>query len=299
MRCAKGIGETMHVSETASGNLSIGEAATARCAFHPDRGSQVGCDRCGTFVCDECHEVVADGRALCEGCRNIVGDLAIPWERGDMSWPRRFARTVAGTVVSPRSTLGHITAPRLPRAFAFTLLASGLGACFAVLHGAALFEMGGLPKSEARVLSAVMHAWLPAALVLYVIGAPLLGAGIAMARGAIFHGAARALGGRGKLAASLRANLYMTSLYPVVCALAFLQLLPVVGPIARIGLIAFSVAWTPLALYHVAKGVHGLRGLRAVISALAPITVGFVVAVVSIAAIAVCSVIVGMHGHAW
>lgn len=231
------------------------------------------------------------------GSLSIVGSLSIPWERSDLGWTQRFLRTVVHTVLSPGSTLGRIDAKRLGPALAFNLWTGIFATCTVVLDWAILFETGHLPKPDARLLSAVSHAWLPAAIVLYVVGVPLLGAGIALMQGAVFHMTARTFGGRGKLAATLRASLYMASLAPIVTLLSLVEPFPIAGTAMRIAAFVISVFWGPWALFHIGKGVHGLRGGSAVLSVVGTV-VAEMLAIMLLVAIGALAVYArALHGH--
>jgi hypothetical protein len=96
------------MDESLQGGPELVPAGGARCATHPEVRATTTCERCGNFVCNACYDVLPDGRAVCEPCHALVGNLSIPWERADLPWLKRFGRTVTEVVLTPGMTLGRV-----------------------------------------------------------------------------------------------------------------------------------------------------------------------------------------------
>lgn len=260
----------MELNGVQPGDFSLETGEAARCAFHPERATRTTCDRCGTFVCAECYELAPDGRALCGPCQGVVGTLSVPWERTDLPWSKRFLRTIVETILSPGSTLGRLD----PRRLAPALLFSGLAGLFGVLVFVLLWTtvaviLYSLHPAELQVLADKAGLFALGAL-FYVLLLPVVVIVASLMHGSIFHVGAKSFGGRGTLVTSLRASAYMSSMYPAMALLALASMAPIVGFVFQLGVAGLFLFWPPLALFEVAKGVHGLHGVRAAASAAVP-----------------------------
>jgi uncharacterized RDD family membrane protein YckC len=55
---------------------AVAQASGARCALHSQEAASNVCSRCGTFACERCFEIGADGAALCRRCLEKIPVLA-------------------------------------------------------------------------------------------------------------------------------------------------------------------------------------------------------------------------------
>jgi hypothetical protein len=258
------------MDESLQGGSELVPAGGARCATHPDVRATATCDRCGNFVCNACYDVLPDGRAVCAPCHALVGNLSIPWERADLPWLKRFGRTVTEVVLTPGMTLGRIGEGDAWRPVSFLVTAALTSALLLIVL--VLLSFALVPQRMMDVTgSPEAPLWAAVGAACYAVSAPFVLAGIVLIVGAALHGAARAVGGQGTWATSLRATAYMGAMWPAVGVLNLFGVLPVVGFVPQIVALGLMLLWPPVALHEVAKGVHGLSGIKAVAVAFFPL----------------------------
>jgi hypothetical protein len=194
---------------------------------------------------------------------------AIPWERPDLPWYQRFWRTLVEVLLKPGATLGRIGEGGAIRPVVFLVTA----ALTSVLLFACQLGVGLAMRPEVAQDSSVGEMlWLFGYLIVCnAAAAPFVLAGFALVMGGCLHVAAKALGGRGTLPATLRASAYMGAVWPLLATLQVLTQLPMVGVVFLIVFFGVLLFWPTVALFQVAKGVHGLSRARAAVPALIPL----------------------------
>lgn len=237
-------------------------AVDGACSVHPERVTRIVCDRCGDFVCASCYELVPDGRALCASCKSIDDTAAVPWERDDPAWPKRFVRTVVQVVLRPKLTLGRLPPGNLGRSLLFAVIAAALTAL--VITGMVFVVLEPNRYAESS------RAYLEGMLVVAPIAESMLLLVWTLTLGVLFHLTAKTLGGHGRFAETLHATSYVMAVWPWLAVISWLAAIPNVGKASLDVFYALLLLWPPRALWHVAHHVHGLREGRATAGAVLP-----------------------------
>lgn len=192
------------------------------CAAHPRAPATTTCRGCALFLCEAC----AEPEPRCLRCRS--GGHPVPWEDATLGTPVALGRTLkalsgAGRFFDQVPWSGGLRAPLTFAALTATLgaLGAGLFTALGALAGGGLLQQleGSLAPlattPDARqaldMLLQVMRNLQATQLrfaVLQVAWTPLLVPLQLMILGALTHGLARLLGGRGSFEATVRAMGY-------------------------------------------------------------------------------------------
>ncbi|MCO5167101.1 MAG: YIP1 family protein [Planctomycetes bacterium] len=243
------------------------------CAAHPRATATTTCAGCGLFLCAAC----AEPEARCLRCRG--GGHPVAWEDPTLSTPVALGRTLkalsgAGKFFDQLPWSGGLRAPLTFAALVATLAAAGAALFTAVGTLAGGGALGTLEASLAPLatdadarqgLDLVMQFlrnWQALQLrfaLLQVAWAPLLAPLQLVILGALTHGLARLLGGRGSFEATVRAMGYAHGGQ-------ILQLVPMAGSTLAALLV---LVLTGVGL----RRAHGVSPGRAVVLTLWPIPV--------------------------
>lgn len=254
----------METKPTDEGSIADG----CPCPVHATRVAFVTCPRCARPACDYCL-VEVEGQELCSECGSVErGGGVIAWERRDLGWLARFARTVRDTLARPGATFSDMRPGSVPAAFGYAALVfavTSIGA-LVIVTPCVLFGFLGWTTP----LSVADPAGAGVVMIAGLCGGPFLqavnGVVAALLVGATFHGAARLCGGRGDIATSLRAAAYAMSAVMLWLPLGLAILLPDVGTIVLVLACLGQLAYGGVVLTTVARAHHGLRGGRAAVA---------------------------------
>ncbi|MBW2462731.1 MAG: YIP1 family protein [Deltaproteobacteria bacterium] len=259
----------------APAGASPGAAAFgARCGVHAEAFAAATCGRCGTYVCERCIGHVDPTGSYCLACAPRVRSVVIPWENEELGFRRRVIDTTLLLVKEPARAYGQMADGSPVRAVLFAVLGGLLqGGVMAFLYGALFGCMAGATAAESGFgEEAGMTAGIAA---LMVIAAPIMTMVVAVTYVLFifvpYHVTARALGGEGDAGASLRAAAYTQVLQFVMLPFLVLQVIPLVGTIVSMAVLAYVTGYIAYALYNHALGVHRLEGGAAVAAAAAPV----------------------------
>jgi hypothetical protein len=237
------------------------------CAAHVRAPATTTCRGCGLFLCGECAAGAAEPR--CPRCRSA--GHPVPWEDPTLGSATAFWRTLRAltgvtTFFSQLPWTGGLRAPLSFAAVATTIGALGAGLMIALqagVMGSLLGTtretfMGAAPDAAARELVQLMFnttAMLQQLVLRYtlfeIVTAPLLAPLQLLIMGALTHGVARLLGGRGTFEATVRAMSY-------AAGAQVLRVVPFMGnPLAALaGLLLVAVAL---------RRAHGVSPARAAV----------------------------------
>jgi len=280
----------------------MSEAPPVACAGHPAQLALAQCARCGRAACPYCLPDAGDVCVECLARAEPPGVIA--WERADLGVLTRFWRTTRDVLTRPHATLTPLAAPLGSGALVAPHAGGSLGAAlrYAALLQSLLAVAALLLLTPFVLLAALgwqtplLGPTSPYVLVAFVVlactapfVAALVGVVDALLVGALFHFAARALGGTGSYALSTRAAAYALAVQAVWLVLAPGAALPVVGPIVLGVACVAQLLWLGGALTDVARERHALSSARARVAGFAPSLLIAVLVVVVLVAVSLAS----------
>ncbi len=259
-------------------------ARTAVCAAHQGAQSTGTCARCGNFVCPLCLDEYSGLPEHCEACREREGGGRIAFEREEGGPLSRWWRTTKDVVLQPTRTFETTRPGPAGSALKYVGLTGVLiGGTVAVCGGGALAVIalaGELPATldDASGDPALFYGALACAMTFYVALIPASLVLSAALRSAIFHGAARLLGGQAPYGTALWAMGYLHGISITMLPLMVLQQIPVIGPMIGLTATLAIEVFYALQLTTIARRYYGLADGRATAAGWSVLVVGVALA---------------------
>lgn len=242
----------------------------AQCPVHPNQPAPLSCARCGRPACEYCltanddsrDDVCVDCEAKAEGPK---GGLA--WERRDASILARFARTTRDVILRPWQSFSRLDEGAIPIALGYTATVYAITSLITLAILAPCLMLTALGWSTP--LQSVPESALVPMIAAACSGPIVFAAGgvvQALFIGALFHGIAAILGGKGAISTDIRAVAYGLGIQILWAPLLPALMLPVIGLVVLVVVTLFQIVYGGRLLTILAREKHQLSGGRAILA---------------------------------